>query len=57
MEIKDNLVLTEEEKEKLQWTIDWYSEYWERLRSYGIDTNEDLYYIIISVLKENEKNS
>lgn len=57
MEIKDNLVLTEEEKEKLQWTIDWYSEYWERLRSYGIDTNEDLYYIIVSVLKENEKNS
>ena len=57
MEFKENLILNEEEKEKLEWTIDWYSEYWERLKSYGIDTNEDFYYIILSVLRENEKNS
>ena len=57
MEFKENLILNEEEKEKQEWTIDWYSEYWERLKSYGIDTNEDLYYIILSVLRENEKNS
>ena len=57
MEFKENLVLNEEEKEKLEWIINWYSEYWERLKSYGIDTHEDLFYIIVSVLKENEKNS
>ena len=57
MEFKENLILNEEEKEKLEWTIDWYNEYWERLKSNGIDTNEDLFYIILSVLRENEKNS
>ena len=71
MEFKENLILNEEEKEKLECTIDWYNEYWERLKSYGIDTNEDwerlksygidtnedLFYIILSVLRENEKNS
>ena len=57
MEFKENLILNEEEKEKLEWTIDWYNEYWERLKSHGIDTDEDLFYIILSVLRENEKNS
>ena len=57
MEFKENLILNEEEKEKLKWTIDWYNEYWERLKSHGIDTDEDLFYIILSVLRENEKNS
>ena len=57
MEFKETLVLNEEEKEKLEWVIDWYTEYWERLKSYGIDTNEDLYYIIVSVLAEDKKNS
>ena len=57
MKFKENLILNEEEKEKLEWVIDWYSEYWEKLKSYGIDTKEDLFYIILSVLKENEKNS
>ena len=57
MEFKEDLILNEEEKEKMERTIDRYNKNRERLKSYGIDTNEDLFYIILSVLRENEKNS
>ena len=57
MKNKENLILTKEEKEKLEWVIDWYYENWCRLDSYGININEDLFDIILAVLRKNEKNS
>ena len=57
MKNKKNLILTKEEKEKLEWVIDWYYENWCRLDSYGININEDLFDIILAVLRKNEKNN
>ena len=57
MKNKENLILTKEEKEKLEWVIDWYHENWCRLDSYGFNINEDLFDIILAVLRKNKKNN
>ena len=52
MKIVKKLLLTKEEEEKLQWTINWYNEHDEALQAYGIDTTDDLYDIIDAVLTD-----
>ena len=54
MKIVKKLLLTEEEREKLEWAKDWYDYHDEALKDYGIDITDDLYDIIDQVLEDCE---
>lgn len=54
MKIVKKLLLTKEEEEKLQWAIDWFDQNRFQLQEYGIDTGEDYYDIIDTVLTDCE---
>ena len=54
MKLVHKLLVTEEEKEKLEWAMDWYDDNHDMLQDYGINTGQDLYDIIDQVLMDCE---
>ena len=54
MKLVHKLLVTEEEKEKLEWAMDWFDKNRFQLDDYGINTGQDYYDIIDQVLMDCE---